>query len=253
MEEAIKKYLPVLTTLLIICSIAYNFSYWKFFSIDIFSYMEVTDLVRVFISPGIVILVIISYTIYGIGPVQKQGNRYKKIIRNITIINILFIILLWLFLIFIDRDLFYVLLSIFFIMSLGFPVIIILNKSKLLQSEIAEDYSRYRILALSILTVQLSLLLGGTRAYIIHQNKSYDMWATKDSTYTQDTIKYLGKSSEYYMFITKDNKRRIIKNVEEVKSLELLMVNDTRRMNSLERFLYKISKNNSTSSNTKKP
>jgi hypothetical protein len=223
METKIKIIFTLGIPYIFFCAGLYQIAYWLPFNINGFSYLSISDIIMSFILPFIYgsffTMVVFAYTnnmTYSIFP-HGEGNKEpasqtKKLIWVAIegLYGIGFLLILF-YLDFKSQCLYlpayclaglYVVLSDFFI------------KKNLIQ------HNRTNLLALYFFIVLpvTSFTTGSKNAYEIFDNEKFDY---SNNILPKTTLKFLGKTSDYYIFISFDNKNKYFFTASETKVLNL--------------------------------
>lgn len=104
-------------------------------------------------------------------------------------------------------------------------LIVVLGSKSFFDSFFKDQSQKIAYLSVLILLILISYIISKYQSNRIHTNKEYEMWANKTTDYLKtDTIKYLGKAGDYYLFTTLNNNKIIIKKTDEAKTLELITI-----------------------------
>jgi uncharacterized membrane protein YwzB len=204
-----------------LCAGIYQLAYWLPFEINGFSFLGITDIIMSFIQPFLYssfatfLLVVIQY--YQAGSIESEkpvedkpkSRNMRLIIIALEFIYVAALILANWFLDLKQKSLF---LPFLIIGGLFIVVPVLLKKI----GYVGIKNWRY-IINFAILLPVLSYYYGAKNAYTIFDNFSFE-YSTR---VLNQPLKFLGKASDYYIFVSLDNKEKFFFSTSEIKGLSL--------------------------------
>jgi hypothetical protein len=223
METKIK----ILTALSIpyafLCAGLYQIAFWTPFNINGFSFLDISDIIKSFVLPFLysssaalfMHLFHFNTTIdiwpYG-GGNSQPANRKKRLIFGI--IQIIYISVLGYFLTIHEDKWKGLYVPLMFLPGLYFA----LSEFVIRKNIIIHEKSRFFLLYLIVLLPISSYTSGTKNACNIYENKKYEY---NDTIIPKQDLKFLGKTSEHYIFISLDNKTKYFYSTELIQELKL--------------------------------
>ncbi len=224
METKLKIVTALLVPYAFLCAGLYQIAFWSPFGINIFPYLGITDIVLSFVQPflyssfGAIIFFPIQHIIYGDifpygGGNTEEQSKKKKILW--IIIEFAYAALM-VYLLIIHKDKWKGLyVPIYAFLGLNF----IFTEFLLKRNLIKHNKIYFAFTSFLIIMPLVSFYIGTANAKKIYTNESYEY-----STYVipDTTLKFLGKGSEHYIFVSLDNKEKFFFSTSEIKGLKLL-------------------------------
>lgn len=222
MESRFKLFYTLAIPYAFLCAGLYQLAYWLPFNINGFMYLSVSDIIMSYIQPFLyssaASLIFIAVTYYNyltlprINTTIEDSSFRTKVIK--IIIESVYLFLILLAIIWFDAK-----QKLLYLPFICFPGLYFLLSQFLLKYNVIEK-SSYRsiIAALILIFPTFSITLGTRNAYEIYANKKFDY-----NTYIlkKEPLKFLGKASDFYIFVSFNNKEKYIFSTNEVKGLNL--------------------------------
>jgi len=220
-KEQFSNYLWLSPIYFISVGVLYLWGYWASFDINIFEYLDLSDVVKVAIIPvgSVFIFTLIGFAIgeFAVSDVLPEGGGKESRVgvflnRIIPILILLYGILLYVMTFYYVPAKWHILPMLYL-----FPIYLILKRSGFLH-EIKKDTARSLVIMAIVALPLFSFARGKINAQNIINNENYRyakvQWSDKE-------MKYLGHVSDYFFFLSKDNQEYVISKDEEVSPLKL--------------------------------
>jgi len=223
METKLKIFITLTIPYVFLCAGLYHIAFWTPFGIHIFSFLDVVDIIKSIISPFLyssfaaMFCMFLQYSSgsealpYG-GGNTKPASTTKKIIW--ASIRVLYFVSISYFLI-VHEDKWKG-LYVPWLMAPGlfFVLVEFLLKKGVIEHQKFNFFAIYFLVMLPI----FSFSSGTLNAKKIFDNTQFDY---ASNVIPKKTIKFLAKASDYYIFVSIDNKDKYFFSVDEIKGLDL--------------------------------
>lgn len=219
-----------------LCAGMYQLAYWMPFDINGFAYLGVTDIILSFVQPFFNFYLWVAFTgllTYGVSSVvldyiKTKGKKRKidinedpavenseglwVLVRAIFVFVVYVVFLLWA--LFCDLKTRLVILP-----QVACPLIFILLSEYIVeQNFVRRSKLNYLLMYLIFFLPVYSLVSGATSSLKIYEGKEYHYSL---EILQSDTLKFVGKASDYYFFVSMDNQKKYIFTTSEIPNLKL--------------------------------
>jgi hypothetical protein len=223
METKLKIVTALLVPYAFLCAGLYQIAFWSPFGINIFPYLGITDIILSFIQPflyssfGAVIFFPFQHIIYGDFFPYGDGNIEEPSIRKKIIwfvVKFVYVGVMAYYLILHEDKWKGLYIPIYAFLGLSFMSTEFLLKKNLIK----HDKIYFAFTSFLILMPLVSFYIGTANAKKIYTNESYEY-----STYVipNTTLKFLGKGSDHFIFVSLDNKEKFFFSTSEINGLKL--------------------------------
>lgn len=205
-----------------LCAGLYQMAYWLPFDINGFSFLSTSDIILSFIQPFLYSsffslgMYLVNYQNlthflpYGEGNIQTMSTGKKIFWQCLEMIYLLYIVYLILHE---SEKLKAIALPIVLIPGIYFLLLNIIKNQGIEMNKL-----RKLLLFFTVLLPLLSFHNGSKNAYDIYDCKKFQY---STSIIPNDSLKFLGKASEYYIFVSIDNNDRYVYNAAGMSNLKL--------------------------------
>lgn len=223
METKLKIITAIAIPYAFFCAGLYQMAYWLPYNINGFSYLSISDILLSFIQPflysSFATLFLYTFNYYITSTIRPHGggnteppSKLKK--RLWIALKAFYAILIISYITFADTRTKSELLPFILMPGLFFVVSELLLKYNLMEHE----KSRFVALYFFVLLPICAYYTGTKNAYEIYDNRKYD-YSVK--ILENDTLKFLGKASNHYIFTSTNNQDKYFFSTDEVKGLKL--------------------------------
>lgn len=219
--ENLKLYIIVVVSFFTFCAGLYHFAYWQVFGINGIAIVSISDFIKSFVYPGCTLLLFgaFIYLYFWAVPKVVSVKKTTGVGLAYSSFNMLIPLLLfvsysyflykndsrqWLFLPIIFGNFFYIAVS----------------NSKIAEKFIANMQLRQYIIYMLTCLPFTSFGLGRYAAENIFNCKKYDYCINYSAN--NDTLKYLGRSNEYFILTSIDNSKNYFINANKIDTIVFL-------------------------------
>jgi hypothetical protein len=223
METKIKILTAIIIPYAFFCAGLYQIAFWTPFNINGFSFLDISDIIKSFIQPflfssslalfGHIIHFNTTFQIWPYGggniePPSKKKRDFRLILETLYVLALIYFVTLF------DYKWKGLFVPTFFIPGLYLTI----SELFLRYNLIIHEKNRFFVLYLLVMLPILSFTSGTRNAYQIFENKQYDY---STIIIPDKTLKFVGKASSHYIFISEDNKEKYFFSTGEIKGLKL--------------------------------